>query len=292
MKVSVSSYSYSQYMKAGKMTQFDAIAKAAEQGFDGIEFTDLRPDNQSATLDEQLAYAEKLRAEAERVGIEIVAYLIGANLYTGSAYSDELEVKKVCDQIRVAKALGAKVLRHDVCYSEKVGGKTVSFDRMLPTIADNARKITEYAATLGIRTCSENHGRIAQDSDRVEKLYNLVGHENYGLLVDFGNFACADENSATAVSRVASYAVHVHAKDFHVIPFGQTHENIDSSFRTRACNRLVGCAVGDGDIPVAQCVEIMKMAGYTGYITIEFEGVNDCISEIAKGLANLRAYIG
>ena len=67
---------------------------------------------------------------------------------------------------------------------------------MLPTIAANARKVTEYAATLGIKTCSENHGTIAQDSYRVEKLFSAVAHENYGLLVDMGNFACVDEDSA------------------------------------------------------------------------------------------------
>ena len=33
MKVSVSSYSFMQYVWAGKMTQFDCVAKAKELGF-------------------------------------------------------------------------------------------------------------------------------------------------------------------------------------------------------------------------------------------------------------------
>ena len=41
MKTSVTTYSFHQYINAGKMTQFDTIAKAKEIGFDGIEFTDL-----------------------------------------------------------------------------------------------------------------------------------------------------------------------------------------------------------------------------------------------------------
>ena len=41
MKFSVSSYSYNQYLSAGKMTQLDAVREAARQGFDGIEFTEL-----------------------------------------------------------------------------------------------------------------------------------------------------------------------------------------------------------------------------------------------------------
>lgn len=31
-----------------------------------------------------------------------------------------------------------------------------------------------------------------------------------------GNFACADDPSDKAVGRVAKYAKHVHAKDFHI----------------------------------------------------------------------------
>lgn len=272
------------------MTQLDAVRIAKEQGFDGIEFTDLMP-CQDPTLDDQLAYAEQIRKEAERVGIQIVSYLVGAKLYWGTPEEDAREVARVCEQVDVAAALGARLFRHDVCSSEHVNGKLVSFDRMLPTIAENARRISDYAAARGIRTCSENHGFVAQDSDRVERLYNAVCHDNYGLLVDIGNFACVDEDSIRAVSRLAPYAVHAHVKDFHVLPFDAELEEGQKYFRSRGCRKLMGCAVGDGSIPVAQCVAILKKAKYDAYLTIEFEGNGECLGELAKGLANLRRYV-
>lgn len=290
MKLAVSSYSYNQKLKTGEMTQLDAIRIAKEQGFDGIEFTDLRP-SAEPTLAEQLAYAKELREEASRVGIEIVAYLVGAKLYGGSAEEDVKEVERLIGQLDVAATLGAKIFRHDVCSTEKIHGKTVSFEQMLLTIAANVRKVTEYAATLGIRTCSENHGLVVQDSDRVERLYNTVRHENYGLLVDMGNFACVDEDSVRAVSRLAPYAIHAHAKDFTVLPFDAEIEEGKKYFESRACNKLMGCAIGDGNIPIAQCIAILKKAKYDGYITIEFEGNGECLSEIEKGLSNLKRYI-
>ena len=292
MKIAVSSYSYQQYINAGKMTQLDVVKKAAEMGFSGIDFTDLKPDvNVKPTLAEQLAYAKLIRAEAEKYGVEIVAYTIGANLYQGSAEADVKEVERLKGQLDVAAALGAKIMRHDVCYRETCNGKLVSFEAMLPTIAKNAREVTEYAKTLGIRTCSENHGFIAQDSDRVERLYNTVRHENYGLLIDIGNFACVDEDSARAVSRLASYAIHAHAKDFHVYPFGQVVDPSQKPFSTRGCRQLAGCAIGEGDIPVAQCVAILKRAGYDGFLTIEYEGAEDCIEGISRGHENLKHWI-
>jgi len=290
MQPAVSSYSFQQYIKEGKMTQLDVIAKAAEMGFAGVDFIDLAP-KASPALDEQISYAKQIRAEAEKYGVKIVAYTIGANLYKGTADADAAEVARLCGQVDVAEALGAKILRHDVCYSEYVGEKFIGFDRMLPVIAENARKVTAYAQTKGIRTCSENHGYIAQDRDRMERLYYAVDHENYGLLLDVGNFACVDEDSALAVSRLAPLAIHVHAKDFHIYPFGYVPREGQNTFRTRSCRKLEGCAIGDGDIPVAQCLAILKKAKYDGFVTIEYEGSEDCIAGITCGLQRLTCYI-
>ncbi|MBR3893869.1 MAG: sugar phosphate isomerase/epimerase [Clostridia bacterium] len=290
MKPAVSSYSFHQYIKAGKMTQLDVIAKAAELGFAGVDYTDLAP-VPSPTPEEQLAYAAEIRREAEKYGVEIVAYTVGANLYQGSAETDDAEVARLCGQVDVAEALGAKIMRHDVCSSERVGDRFVGFERMLPVIAANARRVTEYAQAKGIRTCSENHGYVAQDSDRVKRLYYAVDHENYGLLLDVGNFACVDENSALAVSRLAPYAIHVHAKDFVIHPFGFLPREGQNTIRTRACQKLEGCAIGDGNIPVEQCVAILKKAKYDGFVTIEYEGNEDCVEGIARGLQRLTRYI-
>lgn len=292
MKISVSSYSFHQRIKTGEMTQLDTVSAAAKLGFDGIEFTDLRPNlDQKPTLDEQLQYAEQIRKEAEKCGIAIVGYAIGADLYQGSEEKDAEEIERICGQLRVAAALGAPLLRHDACNKNKIGDRVIGFDRMLPTIAKNARAITEYAATLGIRTCTENHGTVIQDSDRVERLFHAVDHDNYGLLVDVGNFACADEDSVHAVSRLAPYAIHAHAKDFIRYPFGSVVPEGVKPFHSRARNSLLGCAIGDGDIPVAQCIAILQSVGYDGYVSIEFEGSKPCMEELVKGLNNLKSYV-
>ena len=283
MKISVSSYSFHQYIKAGKLTQFDCVAKAKEIGFDAIEFTDIIADG----LDAQKQTAKSLCDEAKRVGIEINAYTIGANLFCGSDEENAKEVQRLKTQLDVANILGAKLMRHDVCHSLTKTGNGRSFDLMLPTIAKNAREVTEYAEKLGIRTCSENHGRIAQDSDRVERLFNAVAHDNYGLLVDVGNFLCVDEDPIHAVSRLAPYAIHVHVKDFR---FGTTPD-YNRGIMTRGANYIGGCVIGEGVVPVKQCLAILKRAGYDGFVSVEYEGVEDCIAGIQRGLANLKKFI-
>lgn len=289
MKISVSSYSFQKDIKAGKLTQLDTVSKACELGFDAIEFIDLKPcDN--PTLKEQLDYAYKIRQKADELKMDINAYTIAANLFKEGIEAEE-EIKRIKTQLDVAKILGAKVLRHDVVWSLTKTGKGRSFDMMLPILSKNAREITEYGEKLGINTCSENHGYIAQDSDRMERLFCAVSHDNYGLLVDIGNFACVDEDSIKAVSRLAPYAIHVHCKDFKCYSFSDFDKKPEGMLISRGGNYLKGSILGEGDIPVKQCLKILKKAGYDDYVSIEFEGAEDCTLGISKGLANLRGYL-
>ena len=282
MKISVSSYSFQQYINAGKLAHFDVIQKAHDMGFEAIEFIDLP----ASSYEEQVEYAKKLRAEADRLGMTINAYTIGANLYQPTPEASAAEVERLKKQVDIAAILGCSVMRHDVCYGTGKTGTSRSFGLMLPTIAANAREITEYAAEKGIKTCTENHGYIAQDSYRVEQLFNAVAHDNYGLLVDVGNFVCADEDNATAVSRVAPYAFHVHAKDMY-----KSTEPKPGYGMTRGCNYFKGAIVGEGDCNIEKCLQILKRVGYDGYCSIEFEGSEDCIEGIAKGFENLKGML-
>lgn len=280
MKISVSSYSFDQYIKDGRMSQTDCVEKAKQMGFGAIEFIDIKGE----TFEEQKENAQHIRTTADEHQMEINAYSIGACLYKDTEEEIQAEIERLKGQVEIAHILGAKVMRHDVCYTLGKKGNSRSFDLMLPTIAKNARLISEYAAQFGIKTCTENHGMIAQDSDRVERLFNAVNHDNYGLLVDIGNFICVDENPVTAVSRVAPYAVHVHAKDMYL---RNTRSEACCNI-TRGGNYFCGAVVGEGDIPVKQCLNILKRAGYDGYVSIEYEGVEDCINGIARGYNNLK----
>ena len=70
MKLAVSSYSFSQAIRAGKMTQEETLEKAKEMGFEGIEFTNLAPCPEP-TLEQQLEMAERIRKRAAELGITV-----------------------------------------------------------------------------------------------------------------------------------------------------------------------------------------------------------------------------
>ena len=283
MKLSVTTYSFGQYINEDKLGIFGVIDKAAELGFDGIEFTEGAWMN---NLDPERAKA--VREHCGEKGLEVVAFCIGANFLTADLDAEIARVKKNVD---FAAALGAKNMRHDMGWGFPADKKICrGYDDALPFFAAATREVAEYAESKGVGTMSENHGYFSQDALRVEKLVNTVAHPNFGALVDIGNFMCADEDPVVSVGIMASYAKHVHAKDF----FFRSGMEIDPGegwFRTRAMNYLRGAIIGQGAAKVYQSIQILKNAGYDGYVTVEFEGIEDNLKGIRIGKDNLARFI-
>lgn len=284
MKTCVSSYSYSRLIKKGDITILDAIDKTAELGFDAFEVAGFTA---PAGVD-RAEYAKQIRARCEEKGLPIASYTIGGNLL---AEDQNAEVERLKGEVDLAAILGAPVMRHDAASGVPdwfAGVKT--FDSVLPIIADGCRRVTEYAATKGIKTCTENHGRFAQDSDRVVRLIEKVGNPNYGALVDMGNFTCADDNPPVAVGKLAPVAFHVHVKDMFV-KSGALPDPGRGWFLSRGANYIRCTIIGHGDVPVTQCLKALSKGGYDGYVSIEFEGIEDVIEGITIGLENLKKYL-
>ena len=283
MQSGVSSYSFNQAIQDGRITQYEAIDIAARMGFASMDFSVLILQDESPA-----EAAAKLRKRATDAGVQVANYAVSADFLRDGVDATVEQLKRELD---TAAELGAKVFRHDATAGyRKNSGKLIPFSDALPVLADGYRRVTEYGATLGIRTTIENHGHYTQDSERILALILEVGHYNFGSLLDIGNFACADEDSVAAVARLAPYAFHVHAKDFHTKPASVPSPGL-GWFPTRSGAHLRGAIIGHGDIPIAPCLRMIQAAGYDGVVAIEFEGIEDCLMAIEEGKRNLDGYI-
>ena len=287
MLIGVSSYSYSRLVNSGQMKQIDVPAKAKEMGFDTLEFSTI------AVLEgEKLPeFAKKLKDECDRVGFKVANYTIGADFLNGSDGDIEAEIKRVKTEVDIAKILNVPGMRHDATrgfFPEKSGAK--SFDEALPALIKGCRAVTEYAEQAGIKTMVENHGYFCQDSRRVEKLICGVDHPNFGVLLDMGNFTVVDEEPGKAIGLLMPYTFHVHAKDFHTKRGNEPDPGRGWNL-SRAGNFWRGSIIGHGDVPILQCMRVMKNTGYDGVLSIEFEGMEDVLLGIEVSLENLRRYV-
>lgn len=281
MKIGVSTYSFGKYVK--ELGMLGVLDKIKEYGAEAVDFVPFEENHEKA-----LTLAAEYKAHMDSIGLMGGCYCVGANFL---ANDREAVVKKLCEEADVAKVLGTK-MRFDVAYGFDPSVKIKrSYDSFLESGAiDYIRQVVDYAESIGVETCTENHGAFSQDSARVEKLINAVNRENFGALVDIGNFACADEPSDKAVGIMAQYARHAHAKDFNIKP-GYKDNPGEGWSRTRSDNWIKGTIIGHGDIPIKQCLRIFKKNGYDGILAIEFEGTEDPLFGIRVGIANLKRYL-
>jgi len=279
MKLGLSSYSLARAIQANEMSITDAIVWISNHGGEHIEIVPIGFD-----LNNNPGLIDQIRKQADESGIEISNYAIGANLTCDDESAYENEIQRVMKEVDVANALGVKLMRHDVASRSDISIKQFQAD--LPKMAEACQRIADHAAQYGITTSVENHGYYIQASDRVQALIHAVNRPNFKTTLDIGNFMCADEDSVAATKNNISYASMVHIKDFYLRPSYLNPGN--GWFRTTAGNYLRGAISGQGDIDMREVLRVIKHSGYDGYLSIEFEGMEDCRTGSEYGLQNIR----
>ncbi len=127
---------------------------------------------------------------------------------------------------------------------------------------DALGRLGEYAADKGVNIIVENHGWLTSNAALLMEVINEVNLENVGTLPDFGNFctkrkdmerwgACEEEyDKYQGVKELMPAAKAVSAKSYDFDESGQT------------------------TIDYVKMLQIVKDAGYTGFIGVEYEGDN------------------
>ncbi|MEF3301567.1 sugar phosphate isomerase/epimerase family protein [Paenibacillus sp. GYB003] len=269
MKIGVSTYSLSRAMNAGEFDVLGAIQWIADNGGQHVEIVPI-----GFSLEQDPALTDAIVSKAAEVGIEISNYAIGAKFIDLDEAGYRAEIERVKKHVDVANRLGVKRMRHDVASRPIPETGTARFEADFDVIVKACVEIAEYAEQYGIVTSIENHGFLVQATERVHRIIEAVNRTNFRHTIDIGNFLCADENPVSAVKKSMPYASMVHFKDFYVRP---SYRNPgDGWFRSTSGTYLRGAVVGQGDIDMYEVVRIVKASGYDGYISIEFEGKEEC----------------
>jgi sugar phosphate isomerase/epimerase len=288
MKLAISTYSLYRWRSENDKTIEDSIDVISTQNVVGVEFAGL----DRLDADGTPKRAAVLRKYSEKKKLEIAGYCTSAELFVPPDKQKEA-VERLKREVDVAQALGASKMRHDVTrgfgeWSRDIAGaKTLA--TVLKTVVPAIREIADYAAGRGVRTSLENHGFYLQTPERVEKLLKAVNHKNFGLTLDMGNFLCAQSDPVAAVKRLVRYAQTVHAKDFHV----RDKRSMPPAgwFATPGPTALRGAIVGHGEIDIAAQIKLLRSKRYDGFLSLEFEGMEEPVQAIELGLNYLRGLL-
>lgn len=286
MKLGLSTYSLVRELRDEKMTVLDVIQWIKDNGGEHME---LVPYGYTVVDNEELA--DQIREKAAEVGIELSAYSLPANFVQDTEEAFLEEVERLKKHVDIVNRMGIKIMRHDVtAFTLPKEDMTIHyFDKHFDKLVRGSQLLADYAAQFGITTTIENHGFNVQSSDRVQRVLHAVDRENFKTTLDVGNFLCIDEDPLVGVRKNLPYAATVHFKDFYIRPYYENPGGGDW-FRTVNDNYLRGAIVGHGDINIREVVKLVKNSGYDGYLTVEFEGMEDCKIGSKIGMDNLRRF--
>lgn len=303
MKIGLTSYSLNADIMSGRKSILDVMRFAKEKGAECLE---LVPFGFTLHDDKTGEFNEKLIAEildlSKELDLRLSNYAVLGDLLKPDPEARRAEIERLKRHIDVAAKLGLKCMRHDVSsFRRPLESNTpLAFEREFPVAVQACRELADYAADYGITTLVENHGFFINGADRVLRLIDAVGRDNFGLLLDTGNFACVDEDTTVAVMKCAPIAKMVHLKDFYIRPTEKL-AGVGGLFRCDAGNwfstnsgrnMLRGSILAQGDLDVRASLLAIRDAGYDGDVSVEFEGMEDGETGSVSGMQAARYILG
>lgn len=286
MNIGLTSYSMNAYIEPGLLPVTEVMRFAKEQGAAHIElvpFGFTLHDDQTDTFN--IPLIEEILSVSKEIDLPLSNYAVLGDLLKPALADREAEVERLKRHIDVAAKLGLSCMRHDVSsFRRPLASNTPqAFEEAFPICVDTCRQLSEYAEQYGITTLVENHGFFVNGADRLIRLMDAVDRENFGMLLDTGNFACVDENCTVAVQKCAPYAKMVHLKDFYIRPTasltgvgGLFRCDAGSWFSTNSgLSMLRGSILAQGDLDVWTSLKLIRDSGYHGNVSVEFEGMED-----------------
>jgi sugar phosphate isomerase/epimerase len=241
------------------LNPLDFAKKAHELGFEAIEYVNqlYSPEPGKAGFD-KLVHELKLRSED--YGIRNVLIMIdneGELAALAKADRDDA-IARHSKWIDGAAALGCHAIRVNLFGT----GAENDFDKWKETSVDGLGRLAAYAAKSNISVIVENHGGLSSDAGKLTDVIKAINLKNCGTLPDFGNFCvkreggerwgapCIDEyDKYKGVLQMMPFAHGVSAKTYDFDANGN-----------------------ETTIDYGKMLRIVKEAGYTGHIGIEYEG--------------------
>ena len=239
-------YSYSKFLKAGKMTMEDVIVKAVELGIEAVDMTGYW------FKSTEPAYLASLRHLAHKNGVCFSGAATGASTVQADATKRAQVLEEIKKWTDVTEALGAPHLR--VFAGKLPPGATVR--QGIQWTVETLKVACEYAGRKGITLGVENHEGITQNADVCIELVHRIDSPYFGINLDITNFVATPQADAYAqIEATVPYATHTHIRDV----FENGHA-----------------------VDLDRVWPLFARANYKGFMSAEYEGEEDPLTGVPK----------
>ena len=208
-------------------------------------------------------YLSTVRAAVDAAGGRVINVPIDVgNLAEPDPERRRQDLAEIKRWIDAAAVLGASNVRVNTGHSGEMDQETA-----LEIVAAGYRELAAYAGQRDMSILLENHGGLSASPAVIRQLVSAVGASNFRLCPDFGNFAPdAREEGLRAMLPLATV---VHAKIMD-----RDEQGRHSAFDLDRCLRLVA------------------ESGYSGPLSIEFEGTGDEEAGVVWARDHIEAQLG
>lgn len=241
-KISIAEWSLHKMLFAKELTNLE-FPEFSKKNFDihALEYVNI------FFKDAGKEYLTELKSRTDDLGVENVLIMVDAEGSLGEA--DDAKRQKTVENhykwIEAAKFLG--------CHSIRVNARgRGTMEEVAEAVVDGLGKLTEYASTDNIGVIVENHGGYSSNGKWMSDVIRKVDNPNCGTLPDFANFRISAEEEYDrylGMKELMPFAKGVSAK---------SHDFDEEGNETRT--------------DYYKMLKIVKEAGYTGYIGVEYEG--------------------
>lgn len=280
MKIGVSMWSYFRSWRAGELDIPGFIRAAKEAGAEGVELLDF------FYKDVEADRAAALAALKE-TGLPCPIFSVSNNFAKTEEGAWDIALNRIKFGIDEAGHYGANVVR---VFAGDLG-EGITYEGAMEAIVSGLAEASKYAAEKGIKIALENHGQLAGRGDQVNEIIRSArersGNTSLGANPDTGNFVLVNQLSHEAIKQVAPLAYMVHFKDFDFAPAdwdGFAYQALDGT-------KYVGKAVGEGVVQLETCIQELRSAGFSGWLSVEYEGEEDPMTAVPRSIANAKKFL-
>lgn len=263
LRLSLAAYSMRKYLapkddEPRKMDLFDFVDFCADQGLPGTELT-------SYYFPEVVTqeYLLKLKRHCHLRGISISGGAIRNDFCSKDPEKVAKDIEHTKNWVDHYSTLGAPAIRIFAGNEQKDEDRETTLARC----AVNCQTACDYAADKGVMLALENHGGVTAKAEGLLEIVRQVDSPAFGVNFDSGNFRSTSDPYAE-LEQIAPYAVNAQVK-VEIAPNGQKEET-----------------------DLARVLTILRDAGYSGWVALEYEAAEEPIEAIPRWLNELKELIG
>ncbi|MEM9887627.1 MAG: TIM barrel protein [Bacteroidota bacterium] len=247
--ISLAQWSLNKSLKKGTLDNLDFAAKTRNEfGLDAVEYVNQFFMDKAKDMD----YLKQMKQRAADNGVKSLLIMIDREGGLGDT-DDKKRMEAVENHYKwvdAAKFLGCHSIRVNA-YGQGTAEEVAS------AAVDGLGRVAEYAKGSDINVIVENHGGHSSNGKWLSGVMDEINMDNCGTLPDFGNFCikrgknmCEEEyDRYVGVKELMKHAKAVSAKSHDFNTAGdETHTDY------------------------LKMMQIVKDAGYRGYVGIEYEG--------------------